>query len=171
MKSLGRCLLTLWSAVWLTGCEYERPLSTERILPVDTPVLGIWEQVPGDGQESRSMERMMILKHSANEYFVHYPLGNDGVYYRAWPIRVGGVACVQLEAIGTKDGPLKAEDVEIYHVVSYRLEGDMLEVRTLNTEVVDDDLKTTEALQKAFVEQRNHPDLFHNPGRFKRVRP
>lgn len=78
---------------------------------------------------------------------------------------------VQLEAIGSKDGPLTAEDVEIYHVVSYRLQDEVLEVRTLNTDVVDDDLKTTEALQKVFVEQRTNPDLFHDPGRFKRVQP
>ena len=57
----------------------------------------------------------------------------------------------------------------LYHVASYRLENTELEIKILNTEVVDDDLKTTEALTQSFLKHEGNKKLFINPGRFRRI--
>jgi hypothetical protein len=51
-------------------------LTEDHPIAVDSSVLGLWEVIP-----------------------------DDGIYYRAYPIKIGGVSCVQLQAIGTKAGP------------------------------------------------------------------
>jgi len=131
-------------------------------------VLGLWEIVPDDGKEKK--ERMMILKFSATEYIIHYPVGEDAMYFRAYPIKLGGVSCVQLQAIGTNEGPPDKEQKNLYHVATYRLENEELEIRLLNEELVDDQLKTSETLAHSFLKQRRNKKLFVNPGKFRRVK-
>jgi len=131
-------------------------------------VLGLWEIVPDDGKEKK--ERMMILKFSATEYIIHYPVGEDAMYFRAYPIKLGGVSCVQLQAIGTNEGPPDKEQKNLYHVATYRLENEELEIRLLNEELVDDELKTYETLAHSFLKQRRNKKLFVNPGKFRRVK-
>ena len=130
-------------------------------------MLGLWEIVPDDGKEKK--ERMMILKFSATEYIIHYPVGEDAMYFRAYPIKLGGVSCVQLQAIGTNEGPPDKEQKNLYHVATYRLENEELEIRLLNEELVDDELKTSETLTHSFLKQRQNKKLFVNPGTFRRV--
>ena len=131
-------------------------------------MLGLWEIVPDDGKEKK--ERMMILKFSATEYIIHYPVGEDAMYFRAYPIKLGGVSCVQLQAIGTNEGPPDKEQKNLYHVATYRLENEELEIRLLNEELVDDELKTSETLAHSFLKQRRNKKLFVNPGKFRRVK-
>jgi len=131
-------------------------------------VLGLWEIVPDDGKEKK--ERMMILKFSATEYIIHYPVGEDAMYFRAYPIKLGGVSCVQLQAIGTNEGPPDKEQKNLYHVATYRLENEELEIRLLNEELVDDELKTYETLAHSFLKQRRNKKLFVNPAKFRRVK-
>ena len=112
---------------------------------------------------------MMILKYSDTEYLVHYPTGKDGLYYRAYPVKIGGVSCVQLQVIGTSDGPPEKDEKELFHVVSYQLMGGKLEIRTMNADLVDDDLKTTNELLEAFLKHKDNKDLFNNPGVFRKM--
>ena len=124
-------LLTI-AALLITGCEYESPLTKEHNIAVDSAVLGLWEAIPDKGEEPKQNERMMILKYSGTEYLIHYPVGKDGVYFRGYPIKIGGVSCVQLQAIGTDDGPPEKDEKDLFHVVSHRLAGAELESK--NTE-------------------------------------
>ena len=96
-------LLTI-AVLLITGCEYESPLTKEHNIAVDSAVLGLWEAIPDKGEEPKQNERMMILKYSGTEYLIHYPVGKDGAYFRGYPIKIGGVSGVQLQAIGTDDG-------------------------------------------------------------------
>jgi len=91
-------------------------------------VLGVWEAIPDKGEEPKqnNLERR--------------------AYFPGYPIKIGGVSCVQLQAIGTDDGPPKKDEKDLFHVVSHRLAGAGLEIKILNTELVDDDLKTTDPL-------------------------
>lgn len=130
-------------------------------------MLGLWEIVPEDGNEKK--ERMMILKFSETEYIIHYPVGEDAMYFRAYPIKPGGESCVQLQAIGTHEGPPSEGEKNLYHVASYRLENEKLEIRLLNEELVDDELKTSETLTHSFLKQRQNKKLFVHPGTFRRV--
>ena len=66
-------------------------------------MLGLWETLPENSDEEK--ERMMILKFSSTEYIIHYPVRENAIYFRAYPIKVGGVSCVQLQAIGFNEGP------------------------------------------------------------------
>ena len=162
-------MLSVLAALLLAGCIYESPLTKEHNISVDSAVLGLWEPIPDEGEEPkhndwepRMFERMMILKYSNTEYLIHYPIG-DGWYYRGYPIQIGGISCVQLQVIGIDD------EKELFHVVSYQLTDGILEFKTLNTDLVDDNLKTTEALVEAFLNHKDNKELFTNPGSFRRT--
>ena len=113
MKSV--VMLPVLAALLLVGCVYEAPLTKEHKIPVDSAVLGLWEPIPDEGEEPKQDERMMILKYSDTEYLVHYPLGKDGMYYRCYPIKIGDVSCVQLQVIGTEEGPPKTDEKDLFH--------------------------------------------------------
>lgn len=163
--------LPIIAILFLAGCEYEQPLVNEHTIPVDSAVLGVWEPQPDKGEKPEDSERLVILKFSDTEYLIHYPPGgNDETYYRGYAIELGGVPCVQLQVIGTKDGPPKKDVKALYAVVSYALKDGFLEVRTLNSDLVDDDLKTTEALVQAFLKNKNDKKLFNDPARFRRLK-
>ena len=130
-----KCKLTLLAvaALLISGCEYESPLTKEHNIAVDPAVLGLWEAIPDEGKEPDQDERMMILKYSNTEYMIHYPVKDDGIYFRAYPVKIGDVSCVQLQAIGTGDGPPEKDEKSLFHVASYRLTGAELEIKILNT--------------------------------------
>ena len=168
-----RCIaaLLIVTALFVAGCTYEKPLVKEHAIPVDSSVLGLWKPQPDEGEESGVDERMIILKFSDTEYLIHYPPGgNDEAYYRGYPIKIGGISCVQLQVIGTEDGMPKKKAKALFAVVSYELKKDILEIRTLNTDLVDDDLKTTEALVQAFLNHKDNKDLFTDSVRFKQLK-
>lgn len=154
--------------ILLTACEYEAPLTTEHSIPIDPALLGIWGNVPESGEKPDEW-RILILEYSPTEYLIYYPAGENGIYFRAYPIKVGDLACVQLKTIGSAEGPAGKEDEEdLFQVAAYTLNEGMLEVRLLNSDLVDNDLKTQEALRSAFIENTGRPDLFDNPGRFRK---
>ena len=162
--------LLIVTFLFLAGCRYEKPLVKEHAIPVDSTVLGLWELQSGEGQGPGSVERLVILKFSDTEYLIHYPPGgNDEAYYRGYSINLGGISCVQLQVIGTKDGMPKNDFKAAFTVVSYELKNGTLEIRTLNPDLVDDELKTTEALAQAFLNHKGDKNLFIDPARFKRI--
>lgn len=154
----------------LVGCEYESPLTKDHSIAVDAALLGLWEEIPNEGERSDQADRMMILKYSDTEYLIHYPTGDDGIYYRGYPIKIGGISCVQLQAIGTEDGPPETDEKDLFHVASYRLTNTGLEIKLLDTDLVDSALKTTDELVQAFLEQEDHKELFTDPELFTRVK-
>jgi len=161
-----KCKLALLivAILLITGCEYESPLTKKHNIAVDSAVLGLWETIPDKGEEPKQNERMMILKYSGTEYLIHYPVRKDVAYFRGYPIKIGGVSCVQLQAIGTDNGPPEKDEKDLFHVVSHQLAGAGLEIKILNTELVDDGLKTTEALTQSFLKHKGNKKL-HQPGK------
>jgi hypothetical protein len=166
MKTLAFAALCIWM---LSACEYELPLTREHTVPLDPAVLGTWEQSTEKRRESGNPRRMVILPFSQTEYLIHDPLGDEGIYYRGYPIEIGGIPCIQLQILGTHEGPPKQEDVTLYHVASYQLTDGRLELRTLNTDLVSGHLKTTEALMEAFLRHKDSKDLFIHSGTFRRM--
>jgi len=165
-------MMTFATAIFLlVGCQYKSPLTKEHNIAVDPEVLGVWELIQDKDDKPQQDERMMILKYSDTEYLIHYPPGgNDEAYYRGYPIKIGGLSCVQLQIIGTDDGPLQKNEKNLFHVASYRLMGGKLEIKTLNTDLVDDDLKTTDGLRKAFLKHKDNKELFKDPGVFRKIK-
>lgn len=166
MKYVTTMLVT--TILLLAGCEYDAPLTKEHTIPIDSAVLGEWESVPDSDEKPTTKYTMVILRYSDTEYMIHYPTGKDGLYYRGYPINVGGISCIQLEVLGAEDGSLDKDEEDLFHVASYEIKKGILEVKTLNTDVVDDELKDSEALRKAFLKNTKNKDLFEDPGKFKR---
>jgi hypothetical protein len=162
-------VLSLVAALTLPGCKYEAPLTRDHKIPIDPALLGLWEEVPDEGEDSKAPDRMLVFRYSPTEYLVHYPLGEGGFYFRAYPVEIADTKCVQLEIVGTESGPPKESERKLFDVVTYQLADSALEVRTLNSGLVADDLATTDALARAFREHRNDKELFTDPGRFRRV--
>ncbi len=163
-NTIAICMLLL---LVLTGCWYDEPLTEEHNIPIDPSVLGMWEIASDEEGDDVSKEGMLILKFSDTEYMIHYIADRDGFYYRGYPVNIGGVACVQLEVIGTTDG-IVDNDMKSFYVASYQLtDGDMV-IKLLNTDLVDKDLAGCDALRKAFLKHKDNPELFHDPGHFRR---
>jgi hypothetical protein len=156
-------------AVVTAGCVYEAPFTADHTIPIDTAVPGLWEAVPEPGTAADPDARMVVLGLSESEYLVHYPTSDHGIYYRAYPVKVGDREFVQLQAVGTAEGPVKPDEKKLFHAVSYRMVGGQLEVKTLNTKLVSDEAKDADALRKAFLEKQDRDDLFIDPVRFRRM--
>ena len=156
------------AVLFLCGCEYEAPLTKKHTTPIDPAVLGLWETLPENSDEEK--ERMMILKFSSTEYISHYPVRGNAMYFQAYPIKVGGVSCVQLQAIGSNEGPPDQGEKGLYHVASYQLSDAKLEIKLLNEKLVDDELKKSAELTRAFLEHKENKNLFANPVKFRRIK-
>lgn len=167
MKAVSISVLV--AALVVAACRFEAPLVKEDVLPVDAGVTGLWEPVPEEGKKAE--EPMLILAFSKTEYVIRQPLGDGVFHYRGYPIELGGVRCVQLEAIGTHEGPIDQEGKvdKPFQVVSYELADGKLTVRTLNEELFPDELKTTEALQEAFLKHKDREDLFKEAEVYRRA--
>lgn len=155
--------------LFIAGCQYLAPLSEEHTISIDPSIIGLWEEVPEGGRPPDPDDRMLILKYSDTEYLVHYPTRKDEMYYRAYPIRVDGLPCVQIQLIGTADGDVKKGDRK-YQVATYTIANGELEIKTLNTDLVDKDLPDTASIRQAFLKNKDNKGLFTNPGKFRRVR-
>lgn len=164
---LLRASLALAATLWSVGCLYTVPVTEEHSLPVDPAVLGLWEEVPEGEGRAEAPPRMLVLPFSQTEYLVEYPLGPEAFYFRAWPVKVAGQTMVQLQVIRDNEGRLTTP--KPYHVVAYRTRDGMLDVRTLNDDLVGRKFASTQELVAAIEAHREDPELFREPGRFRRV--
>ncbi len=155
--------------LFIAGCQYLAPLTEEHNIAVDPSVIGLWEEVPDGDKPPDPDDRMLILKYSDTEYLVHYPTRKDEGYYRVYPIKINGIPCVQIQLIGTADGDVKKGDRK-YQVATYSVSNNELEIKTLNTDLVDKDLPDTASIRQAFLKNKDKKDLFTNPGKFRRVK-
>ncbi|MEP2775994.1 MAG: hypothetical protein ABJQ29_14140 [Luteolibacter sp.] len=164
-------IITALLALLLAGCIYEAPLVAEHTVPIEPELVGVWQMVPKNGANSKPGERLLILKLSETEYLVRNPHNEDGLYFRAYPIKLGGKSCVQMEVIGTKDGAPDWGDHKPspFMVASFELAEDNLVIRILNRKLVSEDLKTTATLQETFLKHKDSEELFADPAEYRRV--
>jgi hypothetical protein len=154
--------------VLLSSCVYKAPVTTNHTIPVDSAVLGVWQAVPEPGKDLGADERMLVLKYSDTEYMVRYPSGKDAMFFRGYPIKLGNLRCVQIQLLGEKGQPVNDEDRK-YQVVAYKLADGVLELRTLNADLISNRLATSADLLKAIKANIANSDLFKDPGKFKKV--
>jgi hypothetical protein len=164
VKKLVPTLLLLLVA--LAACQYDAPLTTDHVIPIDPSILGSWAIIPAENDDPET--RVQIHGFSDTEYAIHYHESSIDLYFRAYAINIAGVPAVQLELIGSGEGAVGSDEEDRYVVARYRLVDGQLEVRTLNTELVDDALKDSESLRAAFIAHKDNPELFSDPGLFKR---
>ncbi len=176
---MKRVVMLVLVALFLVGCEYayESPLTKEHSISVDSAILGLWEHVPEKGDDLDLNMRMLILKYSGTEYLIHFFAEKEegGLYFRGYPIKIGNVPCVQIESIGQvfkpfdKDVTLGTNEWPIFDVMSYALANGELTIKELNKDLVDNELKGSEALRKSFLKHKDNKDLFIQPGKFRRI--
>jgi len=157
-------ILCLLSIFLVCACVYEVPLVEEDVLSVDPQLAGIWQEIPEEGEAEDLDDRLIILPFSETEYVAILSPGDGGLYFRAYPIRVGDMTLIQLEWLG-----VDPEEGERYHVCQYMLQNGVLTVETLNDDVISDEIKDSAALRAALLENRDNPELFDEPDRYRRV--
>lgn len=164
----------------IAACKYEDPLTEEHKIPIDPAVLGEWVPVPD--QKPLPDEKMVVMKYSDTEYLIAINpeiKGEGGMYFRGYPIRVGGVACVQLKLIGIwnraieslkKGRTIDSSEESLFDVAVYQFENDELTVKTINPDLVDKRLKGKD-FEAAFLRNSNNKNLFMSKDslRFKKV--
>ena len=161
---MRRTVWTLFLGVLLlAACVYEAPLVVDHSIPIDQTILGTWEVISEEGDD----EQLRILRFSETEYLVTDSGDGDELYFRAYAIEVGGISAVQLEFLGDDKRPVRGDNR--YLVATYKMVDGSLEIRTLNTELVSDELTDSESLRAAFMEHKDNPELFNDPGLFRRI--
>lgn len=161
-------LVSFLGLLLLTACEYNAPLTEDHDIPIDQAVLGSWKIAAIENKDDDTEIR--VYKFSETEYAMHYLEDGGNLYFRAYAINLGGVSAVQLELIGNGEEPVAGDEDDRYHVVSYKIVDDLLHIATLNSNLVDDELPDSESLQKAFIEHKDNPELFNDPGVFRRIK-
>jgi len=164
MRKYG--LITVFSLFVLTACVFDAPLVGEATLPIDETLLGTWESIP---EGTDSLARLVIHQDSANLYVIEYSEGETVIYFKGWLAELEGIRFMQLEAIGDDEQPVENGTTDLFTVVSYALTDGKLEVRMLNTKVVNKDLADTASLQEAFSANSDNPELFEKPGQFRKL--
>jgi len=165
---LKNTVLVLLSCLFVLGaCEYNAPLTTEHSIPIDHTILGAWKITSINIKEDEALVR--IFKFSDTEYAIHYQEDGGNLYFRAYPINIGEVPAVQLELIGNGGGQIASDENDRYHVASYKLVDDLLMISLLNSELISDELPDSTSLREAFIQNKDNPDLFNDPGIFRRI--
>jgi hypothetical protein len=162
-------LFPLVCAVCLLGsCVFEHPFEPEARIPVDPGVAGLWQEEVADGK--RAPHRLLVLVHSDREWLVQYPVGeaDKTMFFRAWPIELAGGRYVQIQLIGTGNGPAKPADRK-YHLLKMISTDALLEFMTLNAEKLGKFPGGTQSMRETFERVKDKPDLFGDAARFNRV--
>lgn len=161
-------LVSLLGLLLLTACEYDVPLATEHNIQIDDAVLGTWKITSIENKDDDTEIR--IHKFSNTEYAVHYLEDGGNLYFRAYAINVAGISAVQLELIGSGEEAIGSNEDDRYHVASYKIVDGLLHIGVLNSKLVDDELSDSESLRKAFVKHKDNPELFNDPGVFRKIK-
>lgn len=167
-KSIVSVLVIAVLAAVFGGCNYESPLvDDEAATPVADGLLGVWHAVSDEGAGKADPPVALVQKFTDTAYLIQYPVqAKDSLYFRGYGVEIDGWTYLQIQLIGTDKGPVKEADRK-YDLVGYRIDGDNLAIRLLNTKVVP---KTggADVLLKAFRDNKDNPELFGDVIRFKR---
>ncbi len=162
---MKKALLMAMCGGLLLGCDYKVSLVETASEPIDPAVVGAWERT----SEGGSVERLLILPISEQEYLVVFPEGaSNALYARGHLWRHKDITLVQLDWFGTSRVDLPQDD-RTFQYVSFSVDADTLTCRLLNPEVVDKDIRSSAALVEAIMENNDHPELYRPSMVFQKV--
>jgi hypothetical protein len=162
---MKRCLkILVISVLLLAGCQYISPIEEEHKIPIDEAVLGFWKPIYEKERKPDPAEELLVMKFSETEYVIFA----GGIFFRGYPINVGGIPCVQLQVIADWEGPVKKTEKNLFHVATYQLENGELTVKRLNESLLHNTLNR-EDLRKEFLKHKNNKELFNEPMKFRRM--
>lgn len=167
MRNLTLFSMMISAFVFLCGCEYSVPAGKPG-LPIDNALLGIWENLPGKKDTDQKF-RILVLKYSDTEYLVNYFNDKDALYFRAYPVKIDDINAVQIQWIGTDKGALEEKDRK-YHLISAVLKDNNLEIKVLNSSLISKDVTNQEELKNKILQNKNNPELFRDPGIFRKLK-
>lgn len=156
------------AAFLLSSCVFEEPFEAAATLPVDDSLTGLWEEVLDDA--GRVPNRLLVLKHSENEYVAQYPVGTKAMFFRAYAVELDGSKFMQIQLTGTAEGPVKNADRK-YHLLLVESGDRALSLQVIRPEALGKNLKGSQALRDAFAAHKNDAGLFDDPMRFRSVKP
>lgn len=158
---------TLMMTFVLAACQYVVPLSEDHNIHIDSALLGHWTMLPDKNEPGASIDSMTVLQFSDTEYLINYVSEGSGMFFRGYLIETGGHTLLQLQFLGTDEGPPEDSAQEHRFIVArYVLEQGRLEVNTLNSQLVSRDLVDSQALMQAYLANIDNPELFTDPGFF-----
>lgn len=160
--------LVFLGCLLLAACTFDAPLAPEPGLAVDEALIGDWAILAEDG-DAASGETVIVRRDGDHRYTIEHHDGDSVIHFAGWLGEVGGIRFLQLEVTGDEHGPAEKGEADLFSVMHFEFEDGYLVIRSLNTELVDPDLADTAALQAAFEQHREHPDLFIEPGRLRRL--
>lgn len=161
-------MATVGLAIAFAGCNYESPLVEKDTVPVGTELLGVWDLIPDEEKPDQEKLEALILKFSDTEYVIQYPRRDkETLFFRAYLIKIEDMTCLQTQLIGSEAGPADAKDRK-YDVLSFGIDGGILKIAMLNTEIVNKAEKSSEKLREALISNRDNPKLFINETRFRK---
>lgn len=168
LKKAELLLTAVIALVCLNSCVFEAPFGSEAQIAVEAKLLGRWEEVAA--RSDAQPERMLVLQHSANEYVVEYPVGAKAMVFRTYAVELEGARYIQVQLIGTAgEGPVKPADRK-YHLLKVSVDGDALEMRMLDPDVLGKDRGDSAQLKAAFAAHKDDPKLFGEPVKFRRIK-
>ncbi len=167
--SFAKTLIAM-GVLLISACDFKVPLSASNIIPIDNGALGIWQLV-NEKEGPAEADVVTILRFSDTEYLLQHTSNGSSIYFRAYLIDVADRVLLQAEVIGGEQGPPKESYKELFSVITYTIKGDELIFSSLNTELIDTGISSSEVLRDAFIKEKDNPDLFTDQTRFKRVLP
>jgi len=147
--------MLLVAGLFLSGCNYEVPLTAKPTRKVDPQLIGDWVAVDKDSKE----EELMFVRKLDD---VTYVVAMDKDIYRAFHSDFAGTAFLSVQDLNGSD--------RLYLYLTYRLssDGKQLSVFTVSTKVVPEETKGRSALQKLIKRQLDNPRLLNEPMEFTR---
>ena len=147
--------MLLVAGLFLSGCNYDVPLTAKPTRKIDSRLIGDWVAVDKDSKEEDQM-------HVRKLDDVTYVVSMDKDIYRAFHSDFAGTAFLSVQDLNSTE--------RLYVYVTYQLSADgrQLSVFTVNTKVVPEETKGRAALQKLIKQQLANPKLLNEPMVFTR---
>lgn len=160
-------LTAVLSVLFLNSCVFDAPFEAEAKFPTDPKLIGRWEEIP-DKTDAKA-NQMLVLQYASNEYLVEYPVGDEAMYFRAYAVELSGGKFIQVQLIGSADKPIDAADRK-YHLLKVGVDGDGMEMCTIDPDVLGKGLADSARMKAAFAEHKDDPGLFQAPSKFRRIK-
>ncbi|HRU07648.1 MAG TPA: hypothetical protein P5137_17945 [Candidatus Brocadiia bacterium] len=152
--------------VQLAACDYTAPLTSSPQAAIDRDLVGVWQSTATEDEN----QTLLVLPLGQKEYLISFPAGQkDAMFARVCQCSCAGKTLAQIQWIGTAAGVVPDND-RVYQYASCALAGQELTIRLLNPDIVNKNVKTTEQLVRAIEAAKDHPALFREPMKFKRVK-
>jgi hypothetical protein len=146
----------------IVGCDYVAPLDEPSGIAIDRNLIGTWRDISEGAPKTNDEGEMIVRKRTDTEYLIHIPDKEEPEYYRAYPIKVAGISCIQIEFLGTSETPKAPVKPDRFNVVTCDLKGDKLVVNLLDYDYVSPIYakRGKKEFQREFAKNKDRKDLF-----------